>query len=120
MADRKKHVESVPAGWVDAVRSAVDSGSGFKDAVAGLFTINAQLLVFARQQRATTCSARPIAGVEGDADGAAALISPGSGDSTAPVFTTSFVAQGNQRIDSSGAAGRNQAGQSRQSQYQRR
>src|SRR5437773_12019554 len=51
MVDGKKHVESVPAGWIDAVRPAVDAGRGFKDAVAELFAINAQLLVLARQQR---------------------------------------------------------------------
>ena len=51
MVDRKKHVESVPAGWIDAVRPAVDAGRGFKDAVAELFAINAGLLVLARQQR---------------------------------------------------------------------
>jgi hypothetical protein len=51
MVDGKKHVESVPAGWIDAIRPAVDAGRGFKDAVAELFAINAQLLVLARQQR---------------------------------------------------------------------
>lgn len=51
MADGKKHVESVPAEWIDAVRPAVDTGRGFKDAIAELFVINAQLLVLARQQR---------------------------------------------------------------------
>ena len=51
MVDGKKHVESVPAGWIDAIRPAVDAGRGFKDAVAELFVINAQLLVLARQQR---------------------------------------------------------------------
>jgi hypothetical protein len=51
MVDGKKHVESVPAEWIDAVRPAVDAGRGFKDSVAELFAINAQLLVLARQQR---------------------------------------------------------------------
>jgi hypothetical protein len=51
MVDGKKHVESVPAGWIDAIRPAVDAGRGFKDAAAELFAINAQLLVLARQQR---------------------------------------------------------------------
>jgi hypothetical protein len=53
MVDGKKHVESVPAGWIDAVRPAVDAGRGFKDAVAELFAINAQLLVLARLIRHT-------------------------------------------------------------------
>jgi hypothetical protein len=51
MVDGKKHVESVPAEWIDAVRPAVDAGRAFKDAVAELFAINAHLLVLARQQR---------------------------------------------------------------------
>ena len=51
MLDGKKHVESVPADWIDAVRPAVDAARGFKDAVSELFAINAQLLVLARQQR---------------------------------------------------------------------
>jgi hypothetical protein len=51
MVDGKKHVESIPAEWIDVVRPAVDAGRGFKDAVAELFAVNAQLLVLARQQR---------------------------------------------------------------------
>ena len=51
MVDGKKHVESIPAEWIDAVRPAVEAGRGFKDSVAELFVINAQLLVLARQQR---------------------------------------------------------------------
>jgi hypothetical protein len=51
MVDGKKHVESIPAEWIDAVRPAVEAGRGCKDSVAELFVINAQLLVLARQQR---------------------------------------------------------------------
>ena len=51
MVDGKKHVESIPAEWIDAVRPAVEVGRGFKDCVAELFVINAELLVLARQQR---------------------------------------------------------------------
>jgi hypothetical protein len=51
MVDGKKRVESMPGEWIDAVRPAVDSGRNFKNAVAELFAINAQLLVLARQQR---------------------------------------------------------------------
>ena len=51
MVDGKKHVESIPLEWIDAVRPAVDSGRSFKDAVAELFVINAQLLVLSRQQQ---------------------------------------------------------------------
>jgi hypothetical protein len=51
MAAGKKRVESIPAEWFDSVRPAVDAGRKFKDTLAELFTINAQLLVLARQQR---------------------------------------------------------------------
>jgi Family of unknown function (DUF6788) len=51
MVNGKKHVESIPAEWIDAVRPAVEAGRGFKDSLAKLFVINAQLLVLARQQR---------------------------------------------------------------------
>jgi hypothetical protein len=51
MVDGKKHVESMPVEWIDAIRPAVASGRGFKDAIADVFAINAQLLVLARQQR---------------------------------------------------------------------
>jgi hypothetical protein len=51
MADGKKHVESIPADWIDALRPAVEAGRAFKDSVAELFVINAQLLALARQQR---------------------------------------------------------------------
>jgi hypothetical protein len=51
MVNGKKHVESIPAEWSDAVRPAVEAGRGFQDSVAELFVINAQLLVLARQQR---------------------------------------------------------------------
>jgi hypothetical protein len=51
MASGKKRVESIPADWIDAVRPAVEAGRTFKDAVAELFAINAQLLVLGRNQR---------------------------------------------------------------------
>ena len=51
MVEGNKHVESVPAEWIDAVRPAVDAARDFKDAVSELFAINAQLLVLSRQQR---------------------------------------------------------------------
>jgi hypothetical protein len=51
MVDGNKHVESMPGEWIDAIRPAVASGRGFKDAIAELFAINAQLLVLARPQR---------------------------------------------------------------------
>ena len=51
MLDGKKRVESIPSDWIDTVRPAVDRGRSFKDAVAELFAINAQLLVLGRKQR---------------------------------------------------------------------
>jgi hypothetical protein len=59
MVDGKKHVESIPAEWIDSVRPAVEAGRGFKDSVAELFVINAQLLVLGRQQRHRHVSADP-------------------------------------------------------------
>jgi len=59
MADGKKHVESIPAEWSDAVRPAVEAGRGLKDAVAELLVINAQLLVLARKQRRRHAPAAP-------------------------------------------------------------
>jgi hypothetical protein len=57
MVDGKKHVESIPMEWIDAVRPAVDSGRSFKEAVAELFVINAQLLVLSHRQRRRWTSA---------------------------------------------------------------
>ncbi len=51
MVDGKKRVESIPADWIETVRPAVEAGRAFKDAVAELFGINAQLLVLGRKQR---------------------------------------------------------------------
>lgn len=51
MAGGKKRVESIPAGWIDTVRPAVEAGRACKDAIAELFAINAQLLVLSRNQR---------------------------------------------------------------------
>jgi hypothetical protein len=51
MVDGKKHVEPIPADWIEATRPAVELGRDFKNAIAELFVINAQLLVLARNQR---------------------------------------------------------------------
>lgn len=59
MVDGKKHVESIPSEWIEAVRPAVEAGRGFKNSVAELFVINAQLLVLARQQRRRHAPAGP-------------------------------------------------------------
>src|SRR6266700_4118787 len=37
MSDGNKHVESIPAEWIDAVRPAVEAGREFKDSAAELF-----------------------------------------------------------------------------------
>lgn len=51
MAAGKKRVETIPADWLDVVRLRVQAGRKFKDTAAELLTINAELLVLARQQR---------------------------------------------------------------------
>jgi hypothetical protein len=51
MVDGKKRVEPVPAEWVAEVRRLVDAGREFKEAVAEVFAVNAQLWALARRQR---------------------------------------------------------------------
>ena len=51
MVDGKKRVEPVPAEWVAEVRRLVDAGREFKQAVAEVFAVNAQLWALARRQR---------------------------------------------------------------------
>ena len=51
MVAGKKRVESIPTGWLAAIRPRVDAGRKFKDITAELLAVNAQLLVLARQQR---------------------------------------------------------------------
>ncbi|MGH8648774.1 MAG: DUF6788 family protein [Burkholderiales bacterium] len=50
MADGKKHVERIPDEWVDEIRPLVQQGREFKEAVAEVFGVNAQLLTLCRQQ----------------------------------------------------------------------
>ena len=59
MAGGKKHVETIPAAWIDAIRARVEAGRRFKQAAAELLLINAELVVLARKQR-TRPSPRPI------------------------------------------------------------
>lgn len=55
MLDGQKHVERVPPQWVDSVRQRVEQARQFKEAVAEIFTANAQLLALQRDQlRAVT------------------------------------------------------------------
>ena len=50
MLDGLKHVERVPPDWVDSVRQRVEQARHFKEAVAEIFTANAQLLILQRDQ----------------------------------------------------------------------
>jgi len=50
MLDGQKHVERVPPDWVDSVRQQVQQARDFKEAVAEIFTANAQLLILQRDQ----------------------------------------------------------------------
>jgi len=51
MVDRKKRVEHIPTELVDAVQERVAQGKAYKEAVAELMAINAQLLVIERRAR---------------------------------------------------------------------
>ena len=51
MVQGKKRVENVPHPWVEAVRQRVDQGRQFKEALAELFVLNAELLVLERKQQ---------------------------------------------------------------------
>jgi hypothetical protein len=51
MVQGKKRVEQIPPPWVDAVRQRVDLGREFKETVAELFVLNAELLVLERKQQ---------------------------------------------------------------------
>lgn len=51
MVDRKKRVEHIPREWVEEVQRLVDAGRQFKDAVAEVFALNAQLLALWRKQK---------------------------------------------------------------------
>ena len=50
MLDGQKHVERVPPDWVDSARLRVEQARQFKEAVAEIFTANAQLLALQRDQ----------------------------------------------------------------------
>jgi hypothetical protein len=51
MVGGKKRVEPIPPQWVDVVRQRVDRGRQFKEAVAELFVLNAEVLVLGRKQQ---------------------------------------------------------------------
>jgi hypothetical protein len=50
MVDGKKRVEAIPKEWVDDILPLVEKGREYKDAVAEVFAINAQLLALLRRQ----------------------------------------------------------------------
>lgn len=50
MVDGKKRVEWVPSDWIEEIRPLVEDGRQFKNAVAELFALNAQLMTLWRQQ----------------------------------------------------------------------
>ncbi len=50
MVDGKKRVERIPDEWVEEIRPLVLEGRVYKDAVAEVFAINAQLLALWRRQ----------------------------------------------------------------------
>ena len=58
MLDGQKHVERVPPDWVDSVRQRVEQARRFKEAVAEIFTANAQLLALQRDQTRTVAKKR--------------------------------------------------------------
>jgi hypothetical protein len=51
MLDGKKHVEHVPANKLDEIRSRIEHGREFQDAVREVLAANARLIVLERQQR---------------------------------------------------------------------
>lgn len=51
MVDGKKRVEWIPNQWISEVLPLVEAGRAYKEAVAEVFAINAQLLALCRQQR---------------------------------------------------------------------
>ena len=50
MVEGRKRVECIPDEWVDPIRPLVEQGREYKDAVAGVFAANAQLLALWRKQ----------------------------------------------------------------------
>lgn len=50
MVDGKKRVEAIPAQWAEQLLSLVEQGREFKQAVAQVLAINAQLLALFKQQ----------------------------------------------------------------------
>jgi hypothetical protein len=51
MVQGKKRVERIPDEWIQSVRTRVEAGRKFKEAVAEIFAANAQLLALWRKER---------------------------------------------------------------------
>jgi hypothetical protein len=51
MVHGKKRVAPIPQLWVDAVRQRVDLGRQFKEALAEVLVLNAEILVLERKQQ---------------------------------------------------------------------
>ncbi len=51
MSDGRRRVERIPKEWVDDVRTRVQAGRDFQDALREVLTANAELLVLARNQK---------------------------------------------------------------------
>ena len=51
MVHGEKRVERIPEEWAEEVRRRIEEGRAFKEAVAGVFVANAELLVLERKQR---------------------------------------------------------------------
>ncbi len=58
MLDGQKHVERIPADWVDSVRQRVEQARQFKEFIAEIFTANAQLLTLQRDQSQSVAKRR--------------------------------------------------------------
>ncbi len=57
MADGRKRVVHIPAWLADEIRPFVEEGRAYKDAVAEVFAINAQLLALWRRQQSVKAKA---------------------------------------------------------------
>ena len=58
MVQGRKRVERIPAAWADEVRRRVEAGRAFREAVAEVWALNAELLVLERRQRPTPARRR--------------------------------------------------------------
>jgi len=59
MVGGRKRVERIPQQWADEVRRRVEAGRAFREAVAEVFALNAELLVLERRQRPRPRKPRP-------------------------------------------------------------